>query len=59
MKHGFNKIACGFAAALAISLAACDDSSSAPSGDDQTEPSSETVTSSETNGNSSDSWRLI
>lgn len=53
MKHGFNKIACGFAAALAISLVACDDSSSAPSGDDQVVPSSETVTSSETNGNSS------
>ena len=43
------------AAALTISLAACDDSSSAPSGDDLIEPSSETVTSSETNGNSSDS----
>lgn len=53
MKHGFNKIACGFAAALAISLVACDDSSSAPSGDDLIEPSSETITSSETNGNSS------
>ncbi len=53
MKHGFNKIACGFAAALAISLVACDDSSSAPSDDDQVVPSSETVTSSETNGNSS------
>ena len=55
MKYGFNKMACGFAAAaLAISLVACDDSSSAPSGDDQTEPSSETVTSSETTGNSAD-----
>ena len=53
MKHGFNKIACGFAAALAISLVACDDSSSAPSDDDQVVPSSETITSSETNGNSS------
>ena len=41
------------AAALAISLVACDDSSSAPSGDDLIEPSSETITSSETNGNSS------
>lgn len=56
MKHGFNKIACGFAAAaLAISLVACDDSSSSPSSDDLDGLSSETVTSSETNGNSSDS----
>ena len=40
MKHGFNKIACGFAAAaLAISLTACDDSSSA------TEPTSEEISS--------------
>ncbi len=31
MKYGFNKMACGLAAALAISLAACDDSSSGPS----------------------------
>ena len=42
-------------AALAISLTACDDSSSAPSGDDQNEPSSETITSSESNGNSATS----
>ena len=56
MKYGFNKMACGFAAAaLAISLTACDDSSSAPSGDDLNEPSSETVTSSETTGNSATS----
>ena len=55
MKHGFNKIACGFAAAtLAISLVACDDSSSSPSNDDLIEPSSETITSSETTGNSAD-----
>ena len=54
MKHGFNKIACGFAAAaLAISLVACDDSSSSPSNDDLDGLSSETITSSETNGNSS------
>ncbi len=43
------------AAALAISLVACDDSSSSPSSDDLDGLSSETVTSSETNGNSSDS----
>lgn len=43
------------AAALAISLVACDDSSSSPSNDDLDGLSSETVTSSETNGNSSDS----
>ena len=42
------------AAALAISLAACDDSSSGPSIDDLNEPSSKNVTSSKTNGNSSD-----
>ncbi len=54
MKYGFNRMACGFAAALTISLVACDDSSSAPSDDDQVVPSSETVTSSETNGNSAD-----
>ena len=55
MKHGFNKIACGFAAALAISLVACDDSSSSPSSDDLDGLSSETVTSSETTGNSATS----
>ena len=42
------------AAALAISLAACDGSSSGPSIDDLNEPSSKNVTSSKTNGNSSD-----
>ena len=52
-------MACGLAAAaLAISLAACDDSSSAnnagdPSNNDMSGLSSETITSSETNGNSS------
>lgn len=55
MKHGFNKIACGFAAALAISLVACDDSSSSPSNDDLDGLSSETITSSETAGDSSES----
>ncbi len=56
MKQQIVKIACGFAAAaLAISLTACDDSSSGPSGDDLIEPSSETVTSSETTGDSADS----
>ena len=55
MKHGFNKIACGFAAAaLAISLVACDDSSSSPSNDDLDGLSSETITSSETTGDSAD-----
>lgn len=55
MKHGFNKIACGFAAAaLAISLTACDDSSSSPSNDDLDGLSSETITSSETTGDSAD-----
>ena len=44
-----------FAAALAISLAACDDSSSAASSDDQDGLSSETITSSETAGDSSES----
>ncbi len=59
MKYRFNKMACGLAAAaLAISLAACDDSSSAnnagdPSNNDMSGLSSETITSSETNGNSS------
>ncbi len=43
------------AAALAISLVACDDSSSSPSNDDLDGLSSETVTSSETNGNSATS----
>ncbi len=54
MKQQLVKFGCRLAAAaLTISLAACDDSSSAPSDDDQVVPSSETVTSSETNGDSS------
>ena len=56
MKYGFNRMACGFvAAAIAISLTACDDSSSGPSSDDLDGLSSETVTSSETTGDSADS----
>ena len=56
MKQQFVKFGCGLAAAaMAISLTACDDSSSGPSGDDLIEPSSETVTSSETTGNSATS----
>lgn len=56
MKQQIVKIACGFAAAtLAFTLVACDDSSSGPSSDDLDELSSETVTSSETTGDSADS----
>ena len=44
-----------FAVALVLSLTACDDSSSSPSSDDLDELSSETVTSSETTGDSADS----
>ena len=56
MKQQLVKFGCGLAAAtLAISLVACDDSSSGPSGDDLDGLSSETVTSSETTGDSADS----
>ena len=44
-----------FAATLALSLVACDDTASGPSGDDLNKNSGETITSSETTGNSSGS----
>ncbi|WP_407446656.1 hypothetical protein [Fibrobacter sp.] len=56
MNQKFTKFGCGFAAAtLAFTLVACDDSSSGASGDDLDGLSSETVTSSETTGDSADS----